>query len=402
MAAPPERAQAAGPIPILHLLNGEQYSGLERLVDQLAAAAPLHGFRLVLALLKPDRMRQRMSSQAAQLHDVPMRSRVDLEVADRVATIAVAAGCRLVHTHTVRSALVARRLQRSIGLPWLHHVHSPALHESNHVVMNVANYLAEAFVMRRADQVVTVSQALAGYVRARYRVPRARIEVVANGVADAAVGDERADEMADEMPHGIAAQAGKEVTLLTLGLFRPRKGIEHLVQAAGLLRDAGHTFRLCLAGEFADAGYGASIRSLIDRLRLRDRVELPGFVADVDAVLRGCDVFVLPSLKGEGMPMALLEAMARARPVIASDIDGIREVLGDGAGLLVPPAQARDLAQALARLITSPSLRRRLGQAARARQRSRHGLAASQHRLFDCYRRLLSDHAYGTPHTHRS
>ena len=111
------------------------------------------------------------------------------------------------------------------------------------------------------------------------------------------------------------------------------------MQAAGLLRDAGHEFRLRLAGEFADAAYQASIRSLVERLQLGERVEFPGFVADVDAVLRDCDVFVLPSLKGEGMPMALLEAMAQARPVVASDIDGIREVVGDAAGLLVPPAQ---------------------------------------------------------------
>ena len=112
-------------------------------------------------------MRQRMSSSVAQVHEVPMRSRIDFGVAARVAAIAKATGCRLVHSHTVRSALVARRIQRAVGLPWLHQVHSPALHESTHVLMNVANYLAEASVMRRADRVVTVSQALAGYVTRR-------------------------------------------------------------------------------------------------------------------------------------------------------------------------------------------------------------------------------------------
>jgi glycosyltransferase involved in cell wall biosynthesis len=376
LAAIPERERSAGPIPVLHLLNGEQYSGLERLVDHLAAAAPSHGFRLVLALLKPDLMRQRMSSTTARIFEVPMRSRFDLGVADRVAAIAEAAGCRLIHSHTVRSALVARRIQRSTALPWLHHVHSPALHETTHVLRNLANYLAEAAVMRQADQVVTVSQALRSYVRACYRVPRERVAVIPNGVADAI--DDRAE-----------ANQGGVVKILTLGLFRPRKGIEHLVRAAGLLRDAGHPIRLCLAGEFADAAYEASIHSLVNRLQLRDRVEFTGFVADAGAMLRGCDVFVLPSLKGEGMPMALLEAMAQARPVVASDIDGIREVISDAAGVLVPPAHSRALAQALGRCIASAGLRRRLGQSAQARQRSRHSLAVSQRQMFDCYRSLL-------------
>ena len=117
MATPPERAWDAGPIPVLHLLNGEQYSGLERLVDRLVDAAPSHGFRLVLALLKPGRMRLRMSSRLAEIHEVQMRSRFDLGVADRVGAIAVAAGCRLLHSHTVRSARVARRCTSPPVLP---------------------------------------------------------------------------------------------------------------------------------------------------------------------------------------------------------------------------------------------------------------------------------------------
>lgn len=388
MSALPEPALDAGPVAVLHLLNGEQFSGLERLVDHLVQAAPDHGFRLVLALLRPDRMRQRMSSRGAQVHEVPMRSRFDLAVADRIEAIAGDAGCRLVHSHTVRSALVARRIQRSSGLPWLHHVHSPALHESTRILMNAANFAAEAAVLRRADRVVTVSDALAGYVYRSYRVRKQRIRVIPNAVTDA---------IAD-----APAETPDAITILTLGLFRPRKGIEVLVRAAALLRDAGHGFRLRIAGEFADADYATKIKALVARLALQDRIEFLGFVADVEPVLRSCDIFVLPSLKGEGMPMAMLEAMALARPIVAADIDGVREIVGDSAGMLVPPSDAQALAQTLARMITSSDQRTRLGQAAQARQRSRHSLPAMQRQVFDCYRDLLAQRAGGRPHTRRS
>ena len=102
-----------------------------------------------------------------------------------------------------------------------------------------------------------------------------------------------------------------------------------------------------------------------------------------------CDVFVLPSLYGEGMPMAVLEAMAMGRPVVASDIDGIRELLQDGSGLLVPPAHPRSLAEALSRLIASPALRVELALAGQQRQRRFHSVQVAQQRIFDVYRNLL-------------
>lgn len=360
---------------VLHLLNGEQYSGLERLVDHLAGAAPAHGYRLVLALLKPGAMRARMVSRNAEVHEVPMQSRFDLRVAGRIAAIASDAGCGLLHSHTVRSALVARSVQRLTRLPWVHHVHSPALHESQHRFRNLLNFAVEARVLRHADSLVTVAGGLSRYVTRRYRIEHGRVTIAPNGVPDR-----------DSAP-GVQKSAAP--VILTVGLFRPRKGLEHLVDAAGRLRDARLDFRLQIAGEFVDAGYEAAIRRRVERLGLVDRVEFLGFLENVDEALLACDVFVLPSLYGEGMPMAVLEAMAMGRPVVASDIDGIRELLQDGSGLLVPPAHPRSLAEALSRLIASPALRVELALAGQQRQRRFHSVQVAQQRIFDVYRNLL-------------
>lgn len=380
--------------PVLHLLNGEVYSGLERVVDHLADAAPASGFNLLLAFLKPDTMRARMSSTRAAVHEMPMRSRFDLGVARAAAVLATDSGCRLLHSHTVRSALVARRVQRLTGLPWVHQVHSPALRESARRGMNLANYLAEATVMRHADWVVTVSRGLADYVLRHYRVSPDRITVVPNGVEAPRAAPRRSspDGRADKLADGASCpvrQPDRGCIVLSVGLFRDRKGIEHLVDAAALLRDAGHHFRLRLAGEFADPGYEAAIRRRVRALGLLEHIEFLGFVRDVAQALDDCDVFTLPSLYGEGMPMAVLEAMAHERPVVASDIDGIRELLEGGAGLLVPPASAQHLADALGRLVTDPHLRARLACSGRERQRQRHSLEAVGLQIFDGYRRLL-------------
>ena len=365
----------ASPIPVLHLLNGEQYAGLERVVDHLVTAAPSHGFRLVLGLLKPDRMRARIAARDLQAHDIPMRSRLDVAVARQAATLAAQAGCRLLHSHTVRSALIARRTRSLTGLPWLHQVHSPALRDSTRPAMNLANHLAESVLLRGADRIIAVSRSLAVHVARHYRIPASRIDVVPNGVACA--------EAAPRPP------SGSTPVVLCVGLFRPRKGVEYLVEAAARLRDAGMDFQLRLAGEFADRACEAVVRARIARLGLAPRVSLCGFVPDVSAQLDESHLLVVPSLQGEGLPMAALEAMARGVPVVASDIDGLRELLEDDAGWLVAPRDVPALAHAIGRLLGDPALRERLGRAGQARQRSRYALESQHARVFAGYRALL-------------
>ena len=290
--------------------------------------------------------------------------------------------CALVHSHTVRSALVAWRVQQATDLPWVHHVHSPALHESERRGMNLLNFLAEAAVMRYADSVVTVSQALAEYVTRWYRVAADRVVVVPNGVSC-------------EPAHRVAPSATGRCTVATVGLFRPRKGIEYLVDAARLLVDDGHDLRVRFVGEFADRGYETAIHERVCRLCLAERVEFVGFVGDVRTEMSACDVFTLPSLYGEGMPLALLEAMAGARPIVASDIPGVRELLADGAAVLVPPASSVSLADGIGRLLTNPRSAKALGAAARRRQQERYSVESMQNAVFAGYRQLLANHAYG-------
>ena len=93
-----------------------------------------------------------------------------------------------------------------------------------------------------------------------------------------------------------------------------------------------------------------------------------GHVADVQEVWRHADIFVLPARSREGMPRALLEAAACARPLVVTDVPGCRHFVRDGVeGFIVPPEDAEALADALERLARDPELRLRMGEAARLR-----------------------------------
>ncbi|MBE0565298.1 MAG: glycosyltransferase, partial [Krumholzibacteria bacterium] len=120
---------------------------------------------------------------------------------------------------------------------------------------------------------------------------------------------------------------------------------------------------------------------------LGDRVLMPGNLADLDRVMGAADVFVMSSL-WEGLPLVLLEAMAAGLPVVAYAIDGVREVVSDGAsGLTVPAGEAGALADALAALARDPGLRQRLGAGAGAVVRERYSFDALVDGLEACYRR---------------
>jgi glycosyltransferase involved in cell wall biosynthesis len=203
--------------------------------------------------------------------------------------------------------------------------------------------------------------------------PQARIEVLPNAVA---------------LPplEGPARPADAPPTLFFLGDVIRTKGIYDLARA--FARIAGRFPRLQLV--YAGAGDLEEVRRLAARLELADRIQCIGWLEAPRkrAELAGATVFVLPSHL-EGMPMSLLEAMAWGLPAIATSVGGVPEVIDHNVnGLLVPAGDIDALAAAIARLMSEPGLRVRLGRAARETIASRFALAPTVERLIGIYRRF--------------
>ena len=145
------------------------------------------------------------------------------------------------------------------------------------------------------------------------------------------------------------------------------KGVGEFVEAARILKAQGRVSSFHLAGS-PDPGNPSSIpEQVLREWRRIGLVEWLGHVEDMPALLASADIVVLPSYR-EGLPKSLIEAGACARPLIATDAPGCRDVVTHGVdGLLVPVRDAPALARAIARLIDDPALARKLGEAARAK-----------------------------------
>jgi L-malate glycosyltransferase len=167
--------------------------------------------------------------------------------------------------------------------------------------------------------------------------------------------------------------------------LRPVKGLDLLLDAAARLTGDYPDLVCRIAGEGEMRG---ALEASARQRGLADRFHLLGSVADVPTFLAGLDVAILPS-RSEGMSNALLEYMAAGRAIVATSVGAAAELIDDGVhGLLVPPNDAKKLAEAIDRLLKNPELARRMGEAARRRVRERYSREAMVERFTDFYERL--------------
>jgi glycosyltransferase involved in cell wall biosynthesis len=217
----------------------------------------------------------------------------------------------------------------------------------------------QRFAHRLATHVVAVSEAV-GETSVQLGAPRDRVTVIPNGVD--------VDRFAGRDVDPAVRNGDGAPVVGSVGCLAARKDYPTLLEALALLKGRGRRFRAVLVG---DGKERPDLERRVDELGLRERVQFLGERPDVERLLPGMDVFVLSS-REEGIPNALLEAMAAARPAVATAVGGTPEVLEDGrTGWLVPPGDPPALAAALDMALTDRAEAERRGAAAQRATRER-------------------------------
>ena len=221
-----------------------------------------------------------------------------------------------------------------------------------------------AATLRSADAVTAVCSPIVESLRHELGLARGSTRVVPNGA-------ELVDEI-EELPAARQLRERLHATpfrplWVTATRLEPDKGHEVLLDALAKLRDQGRDFVVAVAGEGSRRG---PLERRAAELELSGKVHFLGHVDSLGPVLRAADAFVLPS-RAETLPLTLLEAMVRGRPVIASDVGGISDVVEtDVHGHLVPPDDVEALVAALDNFHQKSDRARRMGQRAEERVRS--------------------------------
>jgi glycosyltransferase involved in cell wall biosynthesis len=213
-----------------------------------------------------------------------------------------------------------------------------------------------------ADRVIAVSDFVARRQREVAMIPARRVTRVWNSVAV----PPRTEEGKQAARHALQLDEYAPIIACTCRATQ-EKGVDHLLRAFDRLQPGSNGDRpapiLVYAGDGPAFG---SLQTLRDSLRSRDRIHLLGYRADRDMLLEAADICVVPSVWEEAFGLAALEGMARGKPVVATEVGGIPEIIRPAVtGLLVRPGDEAQLADALASLLLDASAAARMGEEAR-------------------------------------
>jgi glycosyltransferase involved in cell wall biosynthesis len=280
---------------------------------------------------------------------------------------------RVVHAHMFGSNVWGTICGRAAGVPVVvAHEHSWSFEGER-----VRRLLDRHLIARFADAFVAVSRADREAMLAIEHIPADRVRLIPNGIDDL---PEPTHDLRAEL--GIAARAP---VLGTLSVFRHAKRLDVLIHATALLQLQFPDLTVLIAGHGPEED---QLRTLVAELELTDVVRFLGVRADRAEVLATVDVAVCSSDR-EGSPLSIMEYMDSARPIVATAVGGVPDLIEDGVhGRLVEPGSPRALADAIAATLDDPSAGA-MGARARARRRAEFRLDATVRRIEELYLELL-------------
>ncbi len=239
----------------------------------------------------------------------------------------------------------------------------------------------DLFLPQLCDRVILVAESL----RSRFRdgANKEKFVTIYNGVDLC--------EFDATPPRPIRKDLGLGETTILIGSFAridPMKGQLGLIEACGMLGDE-FDFRLFLCGDINDPLYHRSCLAVAEKYGIAERVILPGFQEDVISLTKAMDIIVLNSQE-EAFPRSVIEAMAAARPVIATDVGGTKEAIEEGiTGFIIPPGDRAALKDRLKRLARDPALRTNFGRAGRKRVEALFTVEINIQKMDQLYREIL-------------
>jgi len=365
---------------ILQLISSAGQYGAENVVVELAVALGGLGCRSTVGVFENQHKPNIEVLKAAERRGletvrIPCAGRLDRNAIRKIREFIDEHSIDLVHSHGYKSNLYGYLGARAVKVPVVSTCHGwPGKTQALRLY-----YTLDRLLLKRFDQVVAVSDAIGDTLREK-RIAEERIERIDNGI-----DVERFANVPAERRQRAQRIDGTRIGFV--GRLAPEKGLVYLLTAAQSVVRQYPRVRFHLVGDGPDL---PQLKALTKQLEIEDNIIFAGYSKDIRNALVEFDVFVLPSTT-EGMPMALLEAMAAGTPVIASRVGAIPTiVIPNQTGLLVEPGDVRSLEAALLQYLRDPAFAGKMGASAAEMVHSRYSSAKMAQSYLDVYRRTIT------------
>lgn len=294
----------------------------------------------------------------------------------------------IIRTHRYRANLYGRLAAWFAGSP----VIIASVHDNYRTDRRLGRRIINRILSKITDRMVAVSEAIKNDIIKYDNIEPSKILVIPNGIDTKKFDPERKFiNVREEL-----SIKTDDIVVGFIGRLVPAKGLEYLIDAVLHLKDKYKKLKLIIIGN------GSIINDLKDNTRknkVHKHVIFTGERRDIPDILSCIDIFVMPSV-AEGLPNALLEAMAMGKPVVATKVGGIPEVIQNGInGLLVPPHDAGSLAEAIISLIDNDNLAKKIGQASREFILEHYSIRSTVHKWQSLYISILEKKGLINTHT---
>ena len=345
-------------INVLYLINALCAGGAEKVVARTVTLLDRKRYDpIVCCLWKSGPVAEEIERKGVKVICLGARSRLDLTVVPKLFRLLKREEIHIIHSFLFHANMLGRIMGRLAGVPVILSSERTMEMEGKHRLL--VNWLTSPL----ADKIITVSEAVREFASDNIGIAPDKLITIYNGVDLSEFAPNPNREGIEEAKRELGIDPSRMV-VGTVGHLEEEKGCEYLLRAAAQVsvQDGKVTFLLV-----GDGSQRARLENLAEDLSISSKVLFMGYRNDIPRILSVMDIFVLPSLY-EGLPNALLEAMAACRPVVATQAGGVPEVVVEGeTGFLIPPRAPGALARAICVLLEDRERAREMGMAGRKR-----------------------------------
>jgi glycosyltransferase involved in cell wall biosynthesis len=338
---------------ILHLIETSGPGGAEKMLINLVESLVPGDYTSIIGLMKDGWLSRILSDLGYETLILPHTRSIDFEFARNLISVIKRKNIDVLHAHEFAMNVYGSMASAVTGVPIVTTVHG-----KNYYGERLRRRLAYRFVSRQS-KMVAVSNDIADYLMKTIGICAKNIMTIHNGVR---IDGFRKDGSARNRIREMLGLSDDQPLLGTVGNLYPVKGHIYLIKAIAIIKKIVPDVKTVIAGrgELLDR-----LKEEVSGLGLEKNIEFLGYREDIPQLLQAMDIFILPSLS-EGTPLSILEAMASQKPVVATDVGGLSEIVEDGeTGFLVPSEDPESLAEKILFILKNRELSEKMAMEAR-------------------------------------